>query len=483
MATRTEQPRRQVLLGLLACQALILLPHALHLPFWALAVALLAMAWAGLAIWRGHRLPHGVIRLLLVVAGTVATLLWFHTLNGREAGVTLLVLMLGLKALELRGLRDALFLLFIDYFLIATQFLWDQSLPLILYLLASVILLTAVLMALNDPRRMLGPRALVARSARMTAAALPIMLLLFLLFPRLPGPLWGLPTEQTHAARSGLSESMHPGDISRLVRSDAPAFRVRFDGPLPAPSERYWRGPVLDRFDGRGWQRGKPVPSVQRGQLQLLESGPQHAYTLWPNDPESHWITPLEFPRALPPGLRATGHLEFLRKEGSHPGAWSFTSVTRYRLDPETPIGGHPRYLQLPPGAAPQARKLARRWRSEAGDNDMAVIRKALDFFNREAFHYTLSPPRIAGDPVDGFLFQTRRGFCEHYAGSFVVLMRAAGIPARVVTGYQGGEYNALGGYLLIRQSDAHAWAEAWLPGQGWLRVDPTAAVAPERID
>ena len=484
MASNPDQPRREALLALLGVQALVLLPHLYHLPWWAPATALLCMAWSALRLRQGRKLPGTPMRLLLVAAGTLATLLWFHSLNGREAGVTLLVLMLGLKALELRGLRDALFLLFIDYFLVATQFLWDQSLPLVLYLLLSVILLTAVLMALNDPHGLLPPRSLLRRAAGLTASALPIMLLLFLLFPRLPGPLWGLPAEQGGAARSGLGEEMRPGDIARLVRSDTPAFRVRFDGPLPPQAERYWRGPVLDHFDGRRWTRGRPEPRVRRGQLELDRQGPHFAYRLWPVDEDQRWVTPLPYPVALPPGLEASGNLEFrVDDKARHTGPWQFSSYTRYRLDAGLDPAMRQRNLQLPPDTAPRARALAHSWRQAAGGDDMAVVRAALALYREQPFHYTLRPPLLPGDAVDGFLFGTRKGFCEHYAGSFVVLMRAAGIPARVVTGYQGGEYNALGDYLLVRQSDAHAWAEVWLEGRGWVRVDPTAAVAPERIE
>jgi transglutaminase-like putative cysteine protease len=320
----------------------------------------------------------------------------------------------------------------------------------------------------------------LALALRLLAQAVPLMLILFVLFPRLPGPLWSLPSD-AHA-RTGLSGDMEPGRISELALSETVAFRADFAGPLPPPAQRYWRGPVFEFTDGRRWwgidAKTVPVTAVPAPDTR----GTAYRYTLTLEPSGTPWLPVLEMTTSLPADtvrlptleVRARRNLDALRRD-------TFVAFTEYRAR-NADAATLARTLEVPARLSARMRDLAQSWRAAARD-DRAVVAAALHHFNTQPFVYTLTPPPLGRDPADEFLFETRRGFCEHYASAFTLLMRAAGIPARVVTGYQGGEVNPLGGHLIVRQSDAHAWAEVWLADAGWVRVDPTAAVAPERIE
>ncbi len=467
---------------LAASLALVIAPHASRMPSW---IPLLFALLAGWRLWRAHRGDDRPPARWLVAAIALAVLpgvyLSYGTLTGRAAGVALLTLLAGVKLVETRGLRDAYVVSYLGFFLVITNFLYEQDIATGLYMLAVVVVMTAALLALGgSPGR--SPAMAVTthlrRGAVMVAQAVPLMLALFVLFPRIPGPLWGLPRD-AHAGVTGIGDDMSPGNISALSQSDAVAFRVEFQGTPPPPAERYWRGPVLDVFDGRRWSRGerpasrRPVPFERRG--------PPLDYEVTMEPSGARWLFALDLPAVPPPGGVMTRDLEILA--GRHLRErlrFPMRSYPDYGLGADHP--GTPAWVvSLPVGAHPRARALARSWREEAGAPG-AVVQRALAWFAAGGFVYTLTPPLLPGDPVDDFLFGTRAGFCEHYAGAFVVLMRAAGIPARVVTGYQGGEVNPLGGYMIVRQRDAHAWTEVWIAGAGWVRVDPTAAVSPLRV-
>jgi transglutaminase-like putative cysteine protease len=302
--------------------------------------------------------------------------------------------------------------------------------------------------------------------------------LLFLLFPRLPGQFWAMPARSQ--ASSGLSEEMSPGDVSELSLSGAIAFRARFDGELPPPRERYWRGPVLHDFDGRTWRGSRTAFLPQP----LEPEGALYRYRLTIEPHQRHWIFPLDVVTGWQGrSIRRSADYQLLTRDPiANLTSFELQSGTRYRV-----AGALPRVMRtadsrLPAQRNPRSVALAQALRAQAG-SDASFIQAVLDKFRTEEYFYTLEPPRLALDSIDDFLFNTRRGFCEHFASAFTVMARAAGIPARVVTGYQGGEFNPMGGYLIVRQSDAHAWSEVWLEGRGWVRVDPTAAIAPERIE
>lgn len=478
-AVREEHPpiRIDLLSRLLVVLAMVVLPHALHLPPWLSALVVALGAWRYAAARYRLRLPSTGLRILLTVLVLTAVHARYGTLLGRDAGAALLVAMAGLKLLELRENRDVYVAVFLGYFLVVVQFLHSQAPFIALYMLVVVVLLTAMLIDLN--RREVPPPGETLRLAGgMVLYALPLMLIAFILFPRISGPLWGLP-DDAYSGLSGLSGEMAPGEISRLSLSDAVAFRVAFEGAIPAPHQRYWRGPVFAQTDGNRWRGNDEFAATPPS---FISQGPPLAYTVTLEAHNRPWLFALDLPAAVPPGARVTEAFELN-------AAQAVRERRRYRLTsyPDYQALGlsereRRRTLQLPAGGNPRARALAAEWRARAtGAED--VVQAALRLFRGENFVYTLSPPRIDGDIVDGFLFETRRGFCEHYAGSFAFLMRAAGVPARVVTGYQGGEFNELGDYLIVRQRDAHAWAEVWLEGRGWVRIDPTAAVAPERIE
>jgi transglutaminase-like putative cysteine protease len=460
---------------LLGAAVVVLLPHAARFPPWLTAVLAALFAWRSLILRRAWPTPNRWLRYGLTLLVAVLIHRQYGTLLGRDPGSALLAAMLALKFLELQRLRDYVLSVLLVYFLIFIGFLYAQEPWLVLYLLAVFVLSSATLVRLAVP----GARARFALglAGMLLLQSVPLMLAMHLLFPRLQGSLWGLPRD-AYAGLTGMSDEMRPGSINELSLSEEIAFRAHFPGPLPPPAQRYWRTLVLWSTDGKTWRRGPRAPAT----LDYASEGAPLAYTLTLEPSNKPWLPALDLPAQVPPGtgLRSGLVLESVRPRRE-----------RWRVE----MSAHPRYrllslsaterragLQLPVARAPRARALAQELRARGG-SDAELVRAALRRFREQAFYYTLTPPVLGDDPVDEFLFDTRRGFCEHYAAAFVVLMRAAGIPARVVIGYQGGELNPAGNYLIVRQSDAHAWTEAWLPDQGWVRVDPTAAVAPERIE
>lgn len=465
-------------LALVGCLGLVLAPHALHVPLWITALAAVTMALRAGFAWRGYGLPGQWILALLAVSAAAGTWLSYGMLFGRDAAVALLILMLCLKLLELRSARDAVAVVFLAYFAVITNFLYSQTIPMGLYLLVCVWLITAYLIGMQ---RQAGPRpapALLRHSAVLLGQATPVMLVLFLLFPRIQGPLWALP-HSSASGITGLSDRMAPGSLSNLSLSDEVAFRVQFkDAPPPTP-QRYWRGPIMWDFDGRTWSIGQGSVGLWR-EVQVSGEPLRYTVTLEPHD--MRWMFGLDLPAERPADGIMTNDFELLAlRPVRNRMRYSMSSFVGYRAGATEHPSIRERALQLPEGFNPRTRALAARLRDESS-SPRDLVRRALAMFSEQPFFYTLAPPELGTHTVDEFLFDTRRGFCEHYASSFAILMRAAGVPARIVTGYQGGTVNPVGGYMIVRQSDAHAWTEVWLPDEGWVRVDPTAAVSPQRI-
>jgi transglutaminase-like putative cysteine protease len=464
--------------GLLAALALALGPHALRLPWWLTAFAVALGLWRLGLTRNGRRPPPRWVMLTLTATGIVATLVAYGTVFGRSGGVALLIVLMALKVLETTSRRDAVLLAQLGFFLVITQFLWEQTIPVALYQLLPITALTASLVALTRDSAPPAPLQALGTAGALLAQAVPVMLILFVFFPRLPAPLWAVPQESASAV-SGLSDTMSPGDLSRLSLSDAVAFRVDFIDDAPPSTQMYWRGPVLVRFDGRTWSA--PFSSEYREpDFEALDRGIAYTVTLEPH--QKRWLFALDLPATVPERAVLGADFQLLAKVPVRTRIrYDMRSHLRYRVDSSVAAWERNRDLRLPQDGNPRARALAAQWRAEHRE-PQAIVNAALEHFRRENFFYTLQPPLLGEDSIDDFLFNTRRGFCEHFSSTFAFLMRAAGVPTRVVTGYQGGEFNPIGNYLIVRQADAHAWAEVWLEGAGWVRVDPTAAVSPSRV-
>lgn len=463
----------------LASTALALLPLLLQLPS-ALAAITAATALLTAGVSRRGLLPMPV-RLLLVMAMLALIYLQMGARPGRDTGCALLAAMLAIKSSELRSLRDARSLLGFALFAPFAAFLLDQGpLTTLLAALAGTCALLA-LQRLAQAEGQADPPALPVQLrgvARLLLLGLPLAMATFWLFPRLSQPLWGLP--ERAVGRPGLSDSMEPGQWLDLMADDTPALRAQFHGPVPAADQRYWRGPVLGRFDGRRWERDRRSAETDPAQV---ESGPvRWDYTLDYEPTDRRQLVGLDLPGGAPAGAR-------LDADYSLVSDLPLAALTRWQLQSAPPRTFAPVLsprqrqlaLQLPPHVNPRTAALARQWRAAAGSDDAALVQRSLDWI-RADFAYSLETPLPGRNAVDEFLFDQKTGFCEHFSSAFVVLMRNAGIPARVVTGFAGGVRNRLGDYWVVRRMDAHAWAEVWLPERGWVRVDPTAAVAPERI-
>jgi transglutaminase-like putative cysteine protease len=471
----------------------VVLPQVGHLPWWCTALAagvLLLRGWLAVA---ARRLPSQWWLLVLLAIALAATWFTHRTLLGRDAGVTLIVILLALKTLELRARRDAFVIFFLGFFTMLTNFFFSQSLAVAAAMLVALLgLLTALVnahMPVGKPPLLHAAR--IAGTLALFGA--PVMAVLFLLFPRF-GPLWGIPNDAM-SGRSGLSSTMQVGNLASLALDDSIAMRIRFEGPPPPQQDQYFRGPVLSTFDGREWRALQPrlgarfSPGVAGPSGLQVEGAPiRYEVTLEPNN--RPWIFVLDAtPRRpqTPPGfeLLMTGELQWVANRPiTDLLRYQAESYTRFRHGPRFAAAVLPEYLELPAGFNPRTVGLARELRSDPqllAGGPAALVQAALQRLRTGGYTYTLEPGVYGANTADEFWFDRKEGFCEHIASAFVVLMRAMDIPSRVVTGYQGGDPNPVDGFWTVRQSDAHAWTEVWLSGQGWVRVDPTTAVAPGR--
>lgn len=479
-----SREKADVLLLLTAC-TLVLLPHIAHLPAWVFPACAVLMLWRGWITFRGNRMPPRWVLIPISLAAMAGVFLTYRTLLGREAGVAMLTLLLALKLLEMHARRDLFVALFLSFFLILSSFFYSQSIGTALMTLAAVVAILTVQVSFQYTGKVPSLLHRLRLGATILLLAVPVTLALFLLFPRIQGPLWGLPSD-AHAGLTGMSDTMEPGNISKLALSDAVAFRVRFEDPLPAQAGLYWRGPVLGSFDGRSWSPLRQRRHADASSTVNVRGAPvRYQVTLEPHGKQ--WIFALDLPGMVP---QIKDHPVIVSRDMELRSMTPVTERIRYDavshmdyvLAPDETPPMLMQWLYLPRGINPRTLAYAGELRASAS-RDTDIIRSVLRLFREENFRYTLEPPPLGANGIDDFLFVTRAGFCEHYSAAFVVLMRAAGIPARAVTGYQGGELNRADGFLVVRQSDAHAWAEVWLEGRGWVRVDPTAAVAPERVE
>ncbi|HZZ91449.1 MAG TPA: DUF3488 and transglutaminase-like domain-containing protein [Usitatibacter sp.] len=467
-------------LWLMAAMVFVVAPHLARLPYWVGVFFGVVVAWRSWIAWAALRLPPRPLVLLITAAAAAGTFLQYQRITGREPGVTLLIVMASLKLLEMRTQREVVLSIYLGFFLVMTNFLFSQSIPLGLYMLVCVWIFIATLVGFNR----IGSSPTIMERLRPAGAlllqALPLMAAFFILFPRVQGPLWALP-QDARGASSGLSDSMTPGNIANLIKSDAIAFRVQFHGDRPPFSTMYWRGPVMTDFDGRTWRM--QGSGLLASPLHYAAASRPVSYTITLEPHNKNWLFALDVPAGPPKGAYALQDLQLRSyRPVDQRQRYDLTSYLQYRYEE-----GSGRYMlqwasRFDETRNPRTVALGREWAAQLHD-PRRIIERAILLYNRE-FTYTLDPPLLdPANPYDDFLFRTKRGFCEHYAGSFALLMRAAGIPARVVTGYQGGEVNPFNGELIVRQADAHAWTEVWLADQGWVRVDPTAVVSPLRVE
>lgn len=467
---------KHVLIFLFASIGLIVLPHLYNIPLATFGFFCILLSWRFIGVWRPEYLPHKLLLTLLTIIGIALLFQQHQGLFGRDAGTTLFITALSLKLMEIKRERDLYLVTYLAFIVAASQFLYTQSLMMAGYIIFVCCVLLATLVCINSYKAQTWTALKTA--ALLLAQAIPLTIVLFLLFPRIEAPRWMWLQDETKA-KTGLSDSMEAGSISDLAISDELVFRVTFNGAVPPAAQRYWRGPVLARTDGKRWtfisNRGfKPaLPQV---------SGERYNYTVLMEAQEKNWVFALELPTAISANLRQNSNYQLLTLDNPNKRSeYKIVSYTQYNTGE---LSDSERYnsLQLPADPSAKIKQLVKQLQ---GFNSPAehFIQQLLHYFRQENFYYTLTPPLMENNPIETFLFDTRHGFCSHYASAFTYLMRVAGIPARVVTGYQGGEFNKLGNFLEIRQADAHAWSEVWLPQRGWVRFDPTAAIAPERIE
>lgn len=456
------------------------LPHALTQPFWMGLILLICVGWRVACELTPLRLPGRSVRLGFAFCCFVAAIAHHRGINGVEPGSGLLLVMIAMKFLETRTARDHMILVMLAYFLVFAALLTDRGPLVVAYLTATVLAATGALLQASREGSPLPHAVNLRQSRRLILHAFPVMVVLFLLFPRLPGPLWGIPANSSQAV-TGLGNTMSPGDITDLGLSDDIAFRVAFDGRAPTPDLLYWRGPVLAEFDGRTWS-GLPSGFGNRARDQLEVTGTPVSYRMVMEPHHKRWVLALDMPGEWASDkVWMNRFYQLVTPEIKKRRSFEITSYPEYRATQPMSQELQGFYRRLPEDYNPRTQALAERLLAESPDPE-TLIANALRFFQLETFFYTLTPPPLGRHTADEFLFDTREGFCEHYASAFAVLMRYAGLPARIVTGYQGGELNGFGDYYIIRQSDAHAWVEVWLNDAGWIRIDPTAAVAPLRI-
>ena len=494
MTSQAFQIPRNSLAWMLFAYVAVIAPHVFWMPIWISVTAIFALFWR-IQVHRGlWRFPPRWFKYLLSLFSVAGLVLGFKHLAGLEPMVALLIIGFSLKLLEMHKRRDALSVIYLAYFIAAAALLFHQTILMAAYVTIAIILVTTALMGLNQSQGYRYPLSSLRLTSKLVLQSLPLMLLLFIVMPRL-GPLWQVPLQQNKAT-TGVSDSMSPGDFNSLGKSGALAFRATFKDKVPRPSDLYWRGLVFSKFDGRKWTQADPGDYLRSGRIVrwsnearqpwenfIEKQGAPVTYDIILEPTQQIWLYALATPDSNDQDTGLTQDFNLVSKRPIQTRLkYGVTSYLNHRTERTgLPHWSYQNETQLPANYNPKAVSLARRLRSEVA-SDQAYIQRVLTWINRE-FTYTLEPPLLGENTVDDFLFDTKQGFCEHFASSFTVMMRAAGIPARVVAGYQGGEVNPYQNYLLVHQFDAHAWTEVWLKGEGWVRVDPTAAVAPERIE
>lgn len=490
--TTLSRDKTDALLLIVTC-TFVLLPFAEHSPLWVNLTAGMLVAWRVWITLRGQTLPNKWI--LLLITGTLlgSVCFYFHTWIGKDVGITFLILLACLKMLEMHARRDAVAVIFVCYFLLVGQLLYSQSLLAAFYLFFCIALLITTQIAFQYHQLIPSLSKRLTTGFRLIGLAIPLAVILFLLFPRFQGPLWGKPQGNLSGV-TGLADSMEPGNMVDLALSDQIAFRVKFFEQIPPARQLYWRAIVLDTFNGKRWSA-----STRRSRHEIIEPAPGKTVVqeiiMEPHN--QRWLFGLDRPISvnnttllINNNNGVTSYLTpYWEMRSSDPiqdrMRYTMTSHLSNTVPPNTDAENkqvEQQALQLPAGTNPLTEQWVQQLHQKSAD-PAQLVRLVLRNFSEQPFRYTLTPPPLGTDQIDDFMFKTQAGFCEHYASAFVFIMRELDIPARVVMGYQGGEINPIDGLMTVRQADAHAWAEVWIPKQGWVRVDPTAAVAPNRIE
>ncbi len=474
----TAQLNINTLIFLLSAIGLIVFPHVYNLPGSVFGFFCFLLAWRFVAIWRPNWLPGRLALLLLTVIGIALLYLQHQGLLGRDAGTRLFVVALGLKLMEIKSSRDTYLITFLAFIVATSQFLYQQSIVMAVYILFVCCVLLGTLVSINS----IQPRHLAAlkTAAIVILQAIPMAIVIFIFFPRIPAPRW-MYFNDGHQAKMGLSDTMEPGSINNLSLSDELVFRVKFTGAIPPPAQRYWRGPVLSRTDGKKWMQATNLAYLPAPQKPVF-SGTAYQYKLLMEPQHKNWVFALDMPADYSDPLSLNANYQLISAAQPNKRAeYKIISFPTFNTGNISAVD-YRNAMQLPDEPSARMQRLVKQLHG-IDNPPLDFIKHTLNHFKTEDFHYTLKPPLLAENPIESFLFETRHGFCEHYAAAFVYLMRVGQVPARVVTGYQGGELNKVGNFLDIKQAHAHAWAEVWLERQGWVRIDPTAAIAPERIE
>jgi transglutaminase-like putative cysteine protease len=428
---------------------------------------------------RGYRLRFATVKLMLAAMALFAIFASYGSLKGIEPGISLLVVLVSLKVLEAHTAREFQVMVLMGWVLCLCGFFLSQDFVIALSLLTGFALLLVALIQFyrgSSPGVFWSP---LSTTCKILVQAAPLVVLLFVLFPRINTGL-RFDFRANRSVSSGFSDRLSPGSIAALANSSDIAFRAEFPGSAATPpGPMYWRGVVMWHCDGMEWRAPYVPTSVSHSPKQPIRGNSiRQRITLAPHG--ARWMFALDRPFETPLGaMLARGHY-----------LWSVQTVRKARryevvsspgaAGEELTSGERREALELPSWISPPVRELAQSWTVE-NPNPRAIVNSALRFFRTQGFRYSLSPGEYRKSDLEQFLFHRRVGFCEHYAASFATLMRLAGIPARLVVGYLGGEYNDLGHFFLVRQADSHAWCEVWLAGTGWTRVDPTSVVAPGR--
>lgn len=469
-------PRTLILL--LSSIALMVLPHFLHVRLPIMAFFFLLLTWRFIAIWKPQYLPSQLTVFCLLISG-ISLLVYMHSgIFGRDAGTMVFITALGLKLLEIKSQRDLYLISYLAFIVAASQFLYLQNIAMAAYILFVSISLLATLLSINGTS--LKNTQAIKKSAIILMQAIPLMIVLFIFFPRIETPRWSF-LDENNQARTGLSDSLEPGSISKLSLSGEVVFRAKFKGKIPPKQERYWRGPVFSYTDGKRWSASKNI-YYQRFQDAVTYTGKAYDYSLLMEPQAKNWVFALDMPAKYSSALRQNVVYQLTtHKAFNKPAEYNISSYANYNTGYITKTE-YKDNLQLHAQPAKRIKQLVKKLGGFQQPAEQ-YIDNVLQHFNKENFHYTLMPPILKDKPVERFLFESKAGFCGHYASAFVTLMRVAEIPARIVTGYQGGSYNPNGKFIEVRSANAHAWAEVWLQGRGWVRFDPTSAIAPERIN